>query len=39
VRGTRTGCIRAINSASWSVVSKKNFSPVIAEFNDAGDVP
>jgi hypothetical protein len=39
VRGTRTGCIRAIRSGSWSVISKKNFSPVIAAFSETGDVP
>jgi hypothetical protein len=39
VRGKRTGCIRAIRSGSWCVISKKNFSPVIAAFSDTGNVP
>lgn len=39
VRGSRAGCIRAVNSGSWSVIPKKNFGPVIAAFSDTGDVP
>src|SRR5579864_1331008 len=39
VRGTRTGCILTISSGRSSVISKKNFSPVIAAFSDTGEVP
>ncbi len=39
VRGTRVGCIRAMSSGSRSVISKKNFSPVIEALSDTGDVP
>jgi hypothetical protein len=39
VRGTRTGCILAISSGWLSVISKKNFSPVMAAFSDTGEMP
>jgi hypothetical protein len=36
VRGTRTGCILAINSPRSSVTPKKNFSPVRVAFSVIG---
>ena len=39
VRGTRTGCIFAINSLRSSVTSKKNFNPVIVALSVIGEVP
>ncbi len=39
MRGTRTGCILAINSPRLSVMSKKNFSPVIVALIVIGAVP
>jgi hypothetical protein len=39
VRGTRTGCILAINSWRSSVRSKKNFSPVSVAFRVMGEIP
>jgi len=38
-RGTLTGRILAIRSASQSVTSKKNFSPVIAALSEVGEMP
>ena len=39
VRGIRTECILAIKSARSSVISKKNFSPLIAALSETGEVP
>ena len=39
VRGTRTGCILAINSPRSSVTSKKNFNPVSVALSVIGEVP
>ena len=39
VRGSFTGCIRAIRSMRPKVMSKKNFSPVSVAFSVTGEVP
>jgi hypothetical protein len=39
VRGSFTGCMRAINSPRPRVVSKKNFKPVSVAFSVMGEVP
>ena len=39
VRGTRTGCILAINSPRSRVMSKKNFKPVSVALIVTGEVP
>lgn len=39
LRGKCTGCILATSSGRSRVVLKKNFSPLIAELSEAGDVP
>jgi hypothetical protein len=39
VRGLRTECILPIKSARLSVISKKNFSPLIAALSETGEAP
>jgi hypothetical protein len=39
VRGSRTGCIFAINSLRPTVMSKKNFNPLIAALSEPGEMP
>jgi hypothetical protein len=39
VRGSFTGCMRAISSPRHRVMSKKNFSPVSVALSVMGEVP